>query len=111
MGRLTIMVRADQRGRGVGTALLAKLMSEAEERLGLTGIELDVFADNGPALRIYRHFGFEVETRHIGAEGREILTMVRATQPKKSCEPKDGRLTASSAHMMDHKRSVLDVSA
>ncbi len=81
-GRLTIIVREDRRGCGIGTALLARLLSEAEGQLGLKRIELSVFANNKPALCLYRNFGFEVETRRIDADGGEILSMSRANQPR-----------------------------
>ena len=76
-GRLTIAVREDQRGQGIGTALLAHLLAEANRHLGLKRIELAVFADNEPAIRLYKNFGFEVEAQRFEADGREILAMAR----------------------------------
>lgn len=74
-GLLTILVREDQRGRGVGTALLAELLAVASERLGLKCVEASVFGDNGAAIRLYQNLGFAEEARHLDGEGREILLM------------------------------------
>jgi L-phenylalanine/L-methionine N-acetyltransferase len=76
-GLLTILVREDQRGRGVGTALLAELLAAASERLGLTRVETSVFADNGPAIRLYQNLRFAEKARHLDGESREILLMAR----------------------------------
>lgn len=54
-------VHDDYQGRGVGTALLAAAIVLAERWLGVHRIELDVYTDNEPALRLYRRFGFEIE--------------------------------------------------
>lgn len=51
-------------GQGIGTALLAALVDLAERWLGLRRLELTVFADNAPALALYRRFGFTEEGRH-----------------------------------------------
>jgi putative acetyltransferase len=54
-------VHDDFQGKGVGTALLAAAIELAERWLGVHRIELDVYTDNEPALRLYRRFGFVVE--------------------------------------------------
>ncbi len=54
----TIAVRADAQGRGLGTTLLHALMDEAVRR-GATSLLLEVRADNGPAIALYRREGFE----------------------------------------------------
>jgi len=76
-GRLTILIRADQRGRGVGTALLGDLLAKAGG-LGLTRIELAVASDNQAAIRLYRNFGFEEEGQLIGGDGSQVPLMARA---------------------------------
>jgi putative acetyltransferase len=48
-------------GRGVGTALMVAAIELAERWLGVHRLELEVFTDNEPALRLYRRFGFVVE--------------------------------------------------
>jgi L-phenylalanine/L-methionine N-acetyltransferase len=59
--RLGMTVRDDFQGRGVGTALLTAALELADGWLNVTRVELDVWTDNEPALRLYRKHGFEVE--------------------------------------------------
>lgn len=58
---LGMMVHPDYQGRGVGTALLASAVDLAENWLACTRVELEVFTDNAPALKLYQKFGFETE--------------------------------------------------
>lgn len=58
-------------GRGVGKALLQALIDCADSSLGLRRIELTVFADNAPAITLYRKFGFVEEGRSRGYAMRE----------------------------------------
>lgn len=51
-------------GRGVGTALLAEMLSMADNWLNLLRVELTVFCDNTAAVHLYSKFGFEVEGTH-----------------------------------------------
>lgn len=83
IGRLTIIVREDQRGQGAGTALLAELLAQAGYRLGLPRIELAVRSDNQGAIRLYRNFGFEEEGQSVGTDGSPILLMARGMNPKR----------------------------
>ena len=53
----TIAVRADRQGRGIGSALLSALISEAAIR-GCREVFLDVRAGNAVARRLYRRAGF-----------------------------------------------------
>jgi putative acetyltransferase len=77
VGRLTLMVRDDHRQRGIGSALLARIIMAAEGELALTRIELEVFSDNMPAIALYRKFGFEIEVENDGTDGRRFLSMAR----------------------------------
>jgi putative acetyltransferase len=61
---LAMSVRDDWHGRGVGTRLLEALVDLADNWLGALRIELTVYTDNAPALKLYRKFGFEVEGTH-----------------------------------------------
>jgi GNAT superfamily N-acetyltransferase len=56
-------VHDDFRQRGIGTALLAAVVEVADRWLGLKRLQLTVYADNEPAIRLYRKFGFEKEGR------------------------------------------------
>ena len=66
---LGMAVLPEHRGRGVGTALLARLIVAAEGVF--EAISLSVAAEN-PAVRLYRRQGFEI----VGASG-DSLTMRR----------------------------------
>ena len=50
---------------GVGTALLTAAISQADNWLNLTRIELTVFTDNEAAIRLYTKFGFVIEGTHV----------------------------------------------
>lgn len=54
-------VHDDYCGRRIGTALVAALVEAADRWLGITRLELAVYTDNEPAIRLYRKFGFTVE--------------------------------------------------
>ena len=62
---LSIGVRADSRGRGVGTALLLAIIDEAATA-GFSVVSLSVETDN-PALRLYERLGFTKRGRVGGA--------------------------------------------
>lgn len=51
-------------GQGVGTALLAALIDLADNWYNLRRIELEVYTDNEPAVRLYKRFGFVIEGTH-----------------------------------------------
>lgn len=55
-----VIVRPDQRGRGLGSYLLRALLAEAFERQNATRVALIVFPDNLAALRCYRRAGFNL---------------------------------------------------
>lgn len=58
---LGMAVRDDWQGRGVGTKLLAAALDLADNWVQVTRVELDVYPDNEPAVRLYTALGFEVE--------------------------------------------------
>jgi RimJ/RimL family protein N-acetyltransferase len=60
---LGMTVRQEWRGRGVGTALLQRAVKWAKASRVVTRLELQVYASNAPAIRLYERFGFEVEGR------------------------------------------------
>jgi hypothetical protein len=56
-------------GRGIGSALLAALIDLSDNWLNLKRLELTVYVDNEPALRLYRKCGFEAE----GTRRRDVF--------------------------------------
>jgi len=53
-----VFVRADERGTGLGRALVSAAIDRARER-GCRRMELDTGADNAPAQGLYRSLGFQ----------------------------------------------------
>jgi putative acetyltransferase len=58
-------------GQGVGTALLAHLLEAADQWLGLTRVELEVYTDNVRAIALYTRLGFVPEGVLRGEAWRE----------------------------------------
>ena len=65
IGEIGMAVRDDWQGRGVGTALMQAAVDFADKWLNLTRLELDVYVDNEPAVKLYKKFGFEIEGTRI----------------------------------------------
>jgi putative acetyltransferase len=63
-GWILIGVREAFQARGVGARLLKTLMGAATVIFQLRRVQLTVFGDNEPAIKLYRRFGFEIEGRH-----------------------------------------------
>ncbi|MBF0163893.1 MAG: GNAT family N-acetyltransferase [Magnetococcales bacterium] len=63
-----VSVEAGWAGRGVGSALLAEVVTQARRR-GVASIELEVGAGSEPALRLYRSAGFVATGAAGGAAG------------------------------------------
>jgi L-phenylalanine/L-methionine N-acetyltransferase len=61
VGRIGMAVRDDCQGRGVGSALLQAVINLADQWLNLQRLELEVYTDHEPALRLYQRFGFVIE--------------------------------------------------
>ncbi len=59
-GKLGMGVHRDYRRRGIGTRLIAETIGKAKEK-GLERIELEVFASNTAAIKLYEKIGFAVE--------------------------------------------------
>jgi putative acetyltransferase len=56
-----MVVRDDFQGQGVGTALLQAALDLADNWLNLLRLELEVYTDNEPAVRLYTRAGFVIE--------------------------------------------------
>jgi putative acetyltransferase len=60
-GGIGMAVHDDFQGQGVGTALMQAAIDLADNWLNLQRLELTVFVDNEPAVRLYKRCGFEIE--------------------------------------------------
>ena len=58
---LFMAVHDDWQGKGVGTALMRAATELADKWLNILRLELEVYTDNEPAIRLYKKFGFLVE--------------------------------------------------
>lgn len=63
IGQIGMGVHDDFTGCGIGSALLAALIDTADNWLAIKRLELTVYVDNAPAVRLYEKFGFETEGR------------------------------------------------
>ena len=61
VGDIGVSVHDDFQGRGIGSALLGALVDTADRWLNLRRLELAVYVDNEPAIRLYKRFGFVIE--------------------------------------------------
>ena len=61
VGSVGLFVHTAYQNMGVGTALLKTLLDLADNWLMLVRVELEVFADNQRAIRLYEKLGFEKE--------------------------------------------------
>ncbi len=73
VGRLGMGVRSDHRAKGVGHALLRTAIEKAFAG-ALERIELEVYASNLAAVRLYETFGFQAEGRKIAARKLDGVT-------------------------------------
>jgi putative acetyltransferase len=83
---LGMSVHDDWQGMGVGTALMDAVIELADRWLNVLRLELTVFCDNEPAIRLYKKSGFEVEGTHrmyAFRDGRfeDALFMSRIREP------------------------------
>ncbi|HEX4060094.1 MAG TPA: ribosomal protein S18-alanine N-acetyltransferase [Streptosporangiaceae bacterium] len=77
----TMAVAADHWGRGIGSALLTALLTEAADR-GCAEVFLEVRADNPRAQRLYRRHGFTAVGLRRGyyqPSGMDAIVMHRPT--------------------------------
>jgi putative acetyltransferase len=60
-GTIGMGVHDEWQGKGIGTALMHAGVDLADKWLNLTRLELEIYTDNKPAIRLYERFGFERE--------------------------------------------------
>ncbi len=75
-------VRDDFQGQGVGTALMQAALDVADNWLNLQRLELEVYTDNEPAVRLYTRAGFVIEgtlRQYAFRDGQyvDVYTMAR----------------------------------
>ena len=56
-----ICVDSRWKNRGVASALMREMIDMCDNWLRVDRIELTVFVDNAPAIKVYKKFGFEIE--------------------------------------------------
>ena len=61
VGQIGMAVHDDWQGHGAGTALMQAAVDLADKWLDLSRLELEVYTDNEPAIRLYKKFGFTIE--------------------------------------------------
>src|SRR5918996_5073427 len=71
VGQIGMAVRDDWHGKGAGTALMQAMIELADKWLSLTRIELEVYTDNEPAIRLYKKFDFVIEGTHVNFAYRD----------------------------------------
>lgn len=81
VGQIGIAVRDDWQGKGIGTALMQAAVDLADKWLNLVRLELDVYSDNEPAIKLYKKFGFVIEgtmSRYSFRDGEYVDTLMMA---------------------------------
>ncbi|MFP4116802.1 MAG: N-acetyltransferase family protein [Candidatus Aenigmatarchaeota archaeon] len=63
VGKFGIGLKKDVREMGIGTRLAEAIFNEAEERLGIEIIKMEVFESNKRAISFYKSLGFEERGR------------------------------------------------
>ena len=63
-GYLGMAVHDEWQSKGVGSALVMAIVELADKWLNLSRLELTVYVDNEPGVRLYKKFGFEIEGTH-----------------------------------------------
>ena len=82
VGQIGMGVRDDWQGKGAGSALMQAMIELADKWLNLSRIELEVYTDNEPAIRLYQKFDFVIEgtqRRFAFRDGEfvDVLAMAR----------------------------------
>jgi len=88
VGSIGMIVRDDWQGKGIGTQLMQAVVDLADKWLNLSRLELGVYPDNEPAIKLYKKFGFQVEGTEICSAFRDgqyvnVLMMARIRLPQR----------------------------
>jgi putative acetyltransferase len=89
-GQIGMVVRDDFQGQGVGTALLQAALDLADNWLNLRRIELEVYTDNEPGVRLYTRAGFVIEgtlRQYVYRDGLYVDVYAMARFKPDSSEP------------------------
>jgi putative acetyltransferase len=81
VGTIGMCVHDEWQGKGVGAALMRAGLKLADNWLNLVRLELEVYTDNEPAVRLYERFGFEHEgtlRQHAFRDGRYVDSYMMA---------------------------------
>jgi ribosomal protein S18 acetylase RimI-like enzyme len=70
---ISVYVSKAARGKGVGKALMASILSELGKKAGMRNVVLGVNQEQTAAVALYRQFGFEVasELEEVQGDGKE----------------------------------------
>jgi len=81
VGTIGISVHDEWQSKGIGTALMRAGLDLADNWLNLRRLELEVYADNEAAIRLYEGFGFELEgtlRQHAFRDGHYVDSKMMA---------------------------------
>ena len=87
-GAIGISVHEEWQGKGVGKELMHAIIDLADNWLNLTRLELEVYADNEAAIRLYERFGFELEgtlRQHAFRDGQYVDSKAMGRLRPTSC--------------------------
>jgi L-amino acid N-acyltransferase YncA len=84
VAEVSVYVAEDQRGRGVGSLLLRRLVEESEA-IGIWTLQAGIFAENAGSLRLHLDAGFrEVGTRErlgkLNGRWRDVMLLERRSE-------------------------------
>lgn len=74
VGVLGMGLLPDYRKQGLGSMLIKESLDHASSKNGIEKVELEVFASNIGAIRLYEKFGFEMEGRRVNARKIDGIT-------------------------------------
>jgi L-phenylalanine/L-methionine N-acetyltransferase len=85
VGQIGMAVRDEFQHKGIGTALLQAAVDLSDKWLNILRLELEVYSDHEPAVRLYKRFGFAIEgtlVRYAYRAGQyvDVYTMARFKQ-------------------------------